>query len=301
MTSKPNPDPAPFAGTWRTPHEVLAIDGRDAAGFLQRQCMNDVTALDADGRWQWNGLLSAKGRVLALFALLRRAPDAFWLVLGDGDAAGLGAELQRFVFRAKLTVQPQPIVAIGRIGVDTTAAAFPAPSQAIAHAGGWLLDHGSPGRPRSLWLGIDPPASAIETDTTAGSAAIWTLENIRHGLPRVPPDRRDRYTPQMLGLERLAAFSVKKGCYPGQEIVARTHFLGKAKRQLARVISPRPLLDDERISSAGGQEAQVIDHASQAGCHEGLAVLPLVTDDAAWRLDDGSALTLAPVIEGLAR
>ena len=57
--------------------------------------------------------------------------------------------------------------------------------------------------------------------------------DLEHGLPRLPASQAEHWTPQQLSLERLGAFSVKKGCYPGQEIVARTHFLGKAKRGLA--------------------------------------------------------------------
>lgn len=300
MTSKPNADPMPPDGCWNLPHEVLAVEGRDAADFLQRQCMNDVAALDADGRWQWNGLLSPKGRVLALFALLRCAPDAYWLLLGDGDATGWAAELQRYVFRAKVKLRGQAAGVLGFAGA-IEGLSFGAPSQAVAEAEGYWLDHGSPGRPRALWVGNSPtPPAFAATVPLRDDPAAWTLENIRHGLPRLPPARRDHHTPQMLGLDRLAAFSVKKGCYPGQEIVARTHFLGKAKRQLARLVAIRALHDDEPVSG-GGHEARVFDHASHEGHHEGMAVLPIEAAADTWRLGDGSVVELAPVITGLAR
>ena len=87
-------------------HAVLALSGRDAVGFAQAQFMNDVTVL-ADGQWQWNGWLTPKGRVIALFALLRVDAETLWLVLlPEVDAAALAARLQRFVFRSKVTLAP---------------------------------------------------------------------------------------------------------------------------------------------------------------------------------------------------
>ncbi len=65
-----------------------------------------------------------------------------------------------------------------------------------------------------------------------GACAPWAGAHLRAGIPRLPASQHDKWTPQQLSLDRLDAFSVKKGCYPGQEIVARTHFLGKAKRGL---------------------------------------------------------------------
>jgi tRNA-modifying protein YgfZ len=299
MTSKPNPDPQPPPGWLPLPHQVLAIEGRDAADFLQRQTMNDVTALDTDGCWQWNGLLSAKGRVLALFALLRLAPTKFWLLLPDGDASGWAADLQRFVFRAKLQLQARAVCALGMIGEPPPLPRRPAGARALPEAGGWLLDHGSPGRPRWWWLGDQPPQDWIGERDPLPEAA-WNLENIRHGLPRISAAQRDRHTPQMLGLERLAAFSVRKGCYPGQEIVARTHFLGQAKRRLQRLAAERALLEGERLRSPGN-EAILVDHASHAGRHEGLAILPIVDAADHWSLDDGCGAALVEFIDGLAR
>ena len=82
-------------------HGLLAVEGPDAQAFLQAQLMNDVGAL-APGRWQWTGWLTAKGRVVALMALLRTAPDRFLAVLPDFPASDLQERLQRYVFRSKV-------------------------------------------------------------------------------------------------------------------------------------------------------------------------------------------------------
>lgn len=208
---------------------VLALSGTDAETFAQAQLMNDLRAL-APGQWQWNGWLTAKGRVVALFALLRLAPGELRLLLPDYPADTLADALKRYVFRAKVRIEPAAMTVAGDFNVAPVAT----PDRALEQAQGALvLDWGSPSQPRSLWLlpaghpGAPPPDAALD--------ARWREFDIAHGLPRLDADQVEAWTPQMLSLQRLAAYSVKKGCYPGQEIVARTHFLGQAKRALARL------------------------------------------------------------------
>ena len=102
-------------------HAVLALEGRDAVAFAQAQFMNDVATL-ADGQWQWNGWLTPKGRVIALFALLRFDAETLWLLLPDAVVADLAAQLQRYVFRSKLTLKPLEVRSAGRFGPPHKAA-----------------------------------------------------------------------------------------------------------------------------------------------------------------------------------
>lgn len=208
---------------------VLAIEGRDADAFAQAQFMNDLRPL-APGHWHWNGWLNAKGRVIALFALLRVAPDRLWLVLPDHDATSLAEALQRFVFRSKLSLTAQSEwIAAADWCADTGAAEHLDLIEGDL-VSGLRLNWGSPAEPRHFWLlPAGDPALAV---ATPGNDARWHEYDLRHGLPRLRGDHVAAWTPHMLSLDRLAAFSVKKGCYPGQEIVARTHFLGQSKRVL---------------------------------------------------------------------
>ena len=91
---------------------VLEISGPDALAFMQAQCMNDVSLL-ADGQWQWNGWLTPQGRVIALFALLRRDAQTLWCVLPDSPAATLAQQMQRYVFRAKVKLRPRDDLHVG--------------------------------------------------------------------------------------------------------------------------------------------------------------------------------------------
>lgn len=209
-------------------HSVLEVSGPDAAAFLQAQAMNDVAAL-APGHWHWNGLLTPKGRVIALFALIHAAPSKFLMLLPDFPSEELAPRLKRFVFRSKVVLTP----------LSWTAAAGPVPATPSADAvvdgggDGLALDLSGEGGPRGLWL-LPAGHPALAAPDAAAEAA-WRAADLAHGLPRLPESQREAWTPQMLSLERLGAFSLKKGCYPGQEIVARTHYLGQAKRGLVRL------------------------------------------------------------------
>lgn len=203
---------------------IICIEGPDAEAFAQSQFMGDVAALEP-GQWHWSGWLSAKGRVQALFALLRRGPGDLVLLLLDHPPETFCEGLQRFIFRSKV-----------RLRVADELAAFaewgsaPNPEASdrcvVVNDGCVGLDMSTPKVSRRCWLAphADRPADAAATQQ-------WRDADLRHGLPRWSPGREHSWTPHMLSLDRLKAFSVRKGCYPGQEIVARTHFLGQSRRQ----------------------------------------------------------------------
>lgn len=241
-------------------YSVLEADGPDAASFLQAQCMNDVMAL-AVGHWQWNGWLSPKGRVIALFALFRAADARFLLALPDFPAEELRLQLQRFVFRSKV-----------RLAADTPWRVAGAFGGGPPTDGTWRLDLHDEARPRELWL--LPADAALPDAASAEQDAHWLACDIAQGFPRLGVEQRERWTPQMLSLERFSAFSLKKGCYPGQEIVARTHYLGQAKRGLVRVAGADLRPGGVLASEAGGPAIGEIVCATADG-REALAVISL--------------------------
>ncbi|HTL14955.1 MAG TPA: folate-binding protein [Thermomonas sp.] len=281
-----NPQPAPDH-RFRLPDQaVLAVSGRDALAFAQAQCMNDISAL-ADGQWQWNGWLTPKGRVIALFAALRLDADTLWLLVPDAGAAALAAALQRYVFRSKLALAALDAPVSGRFGPPRAAAGA---RFARLDDGALELDMGGAGGPRTLRIG-GPPAAE-----DAAAATAWDAADLAHGLPRLPAAQAGQWTPQQLSLERLRAFSVKKGCYPGQEIVARTHFLGQAKRGLALFQADPPPAPGSDVSDGARALGTVV---ASAGAHC-LAVLPLERDAAPLQAG-GITLREAPLLDGLAR
>ncbi len=235
--------PFDISATWQPlpDYQLLIIDGPDAIAFAQNQFMNDVKVLQI-GHWQWNGWLSPKGRVIALFALIRTDENSLWAIIPDMPAQTLAEQLQRFVFRSKVKLDASKHYQL--IGCFDSIQ----PQTDLRHIarhvdGSWLLDFSGDGAQRSLGVvPIDKAVlSTINPTDNDSFVTCWFEADIRHGLPRLVESQRDVWTPQMLSLDRLGAFSVRKGCYPGQEIVARTHFLGKNKRSLGLIYSDENL------------------------------------------------------------
>jgi len=246
----------------------IRLRGKDAQAFAQSQFMNDV-ALLAPGQWHWNGWLNAKGRVQALFALACLAADDLLLVMLDAEPQPFADSLKRFVFRSKVEIS---------VDVDLEALADFAPEPRtgpvdcllVSEDGGLGFDFSGSGDDRVLWV---VGASASSQPADAAATARWRRADLAHGLPRWAADREHGWTPHMLSLDRLGAFSVRKGCYPGQEIVARTHFLGQTKRQ-AWWLDGEGLASGQAPTDADGRAIGEIIEADAAG-RGALAVLSL--------------------------
>lgn len=266
---------------------LVTLRGPDAAVFAHAQFASDITALPS-GQWQWSTWLTAKGRVILICMLCRLAEDEILLVLPDDGAEDAVAQLKRFVFRRKLSIEIRTdLAALGGFASPPVSGAAIGQQQDR-----WVFDVGSTALPRTLVVAASLPEASDDAD----AALRWRMADLRLGLPRLAPEQREQWTPQQIGLDRLQAYSVKKGCYPGQEIVARTHFLGKAKRATR-------LLETSVPASAGNevrQRGQVIGSVASTAGTLALAVLPLETADDGLDIGDLPA-HIQPFIEGLAR
>ena len=231
-------------------HAVVAFQGPDALAFAHAQVMNDVRPLD-DGQWQWSGWLSPKGRVLALFVLLRRSPESLWLVLPDADAQAFADALKRFVFRSKVKIEVRADLHVSVCFGDSCRSGGSREALISFAASAAPTDSGM----RMIRIGEEPGVD------DAAAAARWKASDLHAGIPRLPTSQHDRWTPQQLSLDRLDAYSVKKGCYPGQEIVARTHFLGKAKRKLVLLETPTPLEPGAEVHDSENAAGTVVSAA----------------------------------------
>lgn len=270
-------------------YAAVALEGADATVFAQAQFANDVAGLAA-GHWHWNAWLTPKGRVIAVFALLKLAEDRLLAVLLDHPAEAFAAQLQRFVFRRKLKME---VLAEGRVSgaliqpETASGARIAQEEQAIE------LDFGGRGGPRCLRIAAGP--ATLEPS----AARAWSAYDLRHGLPRLAAAQREQWTPQQLSLDRLQAYSVKKGCYPGQEIVARTHFLGKAKRGLVLLEADAALAPGSVVGD-GNRDIGEIVSALAGNPTLALAVLPLDRETGVLEAG-GVPLREMPLQDGLAR
>ncbi len=307
-------------------HRLIALSGRDVVAFAHAQTMNDVAAL-ADGEWHWNGWLTPKGRVIALFALLRLDTDTVWLVLPDADADAFVAQLRRFVFRSKVTIAIRDDLRVsGRLQASdlasgnhfvrdfSTGNAVETGSETIELDMSGELGTDHPGRSLRIGPAVETPLDGIDmeqSDLKKSGPEQWRRADLEHGWPRLDASQTEQWTPQQLSLERLRAYSVKKGCYPGQEIVARTHFLGQAKRGLVLVRSASPLAPGAELISPGSNgDTKVGTVVSTAG-DIALAVVSLDLLDATLQTNESpaaggascnpSAWSTRPLRTGLAR
>lgn len=273
---------------------VMTLRGADASRFAQAQFMNDVAALDR-GQWQWSGWLNPKGRVVAFFALLKISEEALCLLLPGGDAAALAQQLRGYVFRSKVQLDA---------GEDWRAfGSFSAPGHATGAAAhedgesGWELDLGGDGARRCVRL-LRTAVAALPAQNDELQAQ-WIACDLAHGLPHLAGDQVQAWTPQQLSLDRLRAYSVKKGCYPGQEIVARTHFLGgQAKRGLLRlqVAAESDIAPGASLQAGEANVGTIISRCGEVA----LAVASLPPPTQALSVK-GQPVTALPLLDGLQR
>ncbi len=219
----------------------LRVAGADARDFLQGQLSSDLRQL-RDPQAQISSYNSPKGRMLAVLHLLDDGDG----VLIELHRSVLESTLQRlrlFVLRSKVTLDDvsASVRAIGLIGdaaaASLRAAALPVPDAPLTcrrdPARGLCVMRRLGALPR---YSITGPAAALETLLTGLPPPQpfdrWRRADIEAGVPVVYPQTRDHFVPQMANLDQLGGISFDKGCYTGQEIVARLHYLGQLKRRL---------------------------------------------------------------------
>ena len=245
---------------------VLAVSGEDAAAFLHGQLTNDVQAL-AVGAAQWNGWCSPKGRLLATFLLAHRA-DGYLVLLPRDIAPAIAKRLGMFVLRSKVkirdaTAEHALFGVAGEAALRTTGA--PGTAMTIGESNGRVAIAIGP----RLGFVVAPAGSAFE-GIPAGTADDWRRELILAGIPVVTGATQDAFVPQMANFELVGGVSFKKGCYPGQEIVARTQYRGILKRRMALAKAdgtPRPQPGQSVYSPRFGDQAagMIVDAAPAPG------------------------------------
>ncbi|MBK5375499.1 folate-binding protein YgfZ [Pseudomonas sp. TH43] len=223
-------------------HEgVLAVRGADAGKFLQGQLTCNLNYL-SDSRASLGARCTQKGRMQSSFRILLDA-DGVLLAMASDLLEPQLADLKKYaVFsKSKLTDESaawvrfglqQGDIALSSLGLD-----LPAETDSVVRNEGLIAIRVSPDR-AELWAPADQ-ADAIKTKLTAalpeGELNQWLLGQIRAGIGQVMPSTRELFIPQMLNLQAVGGVSFKKGCYTGQEIVARMQYLGKLKRRLYRL------------------------------------------------------------------
>ena len=221
--------------------EMIACAGDDAQTFLHGQLSNDVKQLAA-GRSEYAAYCSAKGRMLANF-LLWREDQTYYLQLARSLLPAVQKRLAMFVLRAKVRLDDasdtRPVLGMaGKAAAAALQEFFPALPKSPHHlvrdpAHGTLIALSGdrfqliaePESAQRLWGRLARVLTAVGTP-------CWKWLEIRNGIPLITPATQEQFVPQMANMELIGAVSFQKGCYPGQEIVARTQYLGQLKRRM---------------------------------------------------------------------
>ncbi len=290
---------------------TLRVSGEEAQSFLQNLLSNDIREVNA-ARAQLSSLNSPKGRVLATM-LIRRDGDDYLLQLPRELCEPMRKKLSMYVLRAKVKISDasDEVVALGLSGehargvlselfgeLPQTPLGMTCTGQACVIKIGatrWQIDT-TPEQAPALWQTLSHHAQAV-------GSSCWDWLDIRSGVPVILPQTQEQFVPQMVNLDLIGAVSFKKGCYPGQEIVARMQYLGKLKRRmyLAHLDSadaPQP--GDELFSSdMDGQPCGMIVNVAPApsGGHDVLAVVQISsreTQQLHWKSLQGAPLQFLP-------
>ena len=236
---------------------ALRVAGADAARFLQGQLSNDLGRVSAE-RSALAGLHNPQGRAIALLRIVQLAADDFLALLPRELAAAVAARLSKYVLRAKVTVtddsQGWRITGLVACGLGH---AEPAPLAGYPAVTGELRRLGERmvicvGEQPTRWLLITPAADAHASGAPAlqggplpqsvpAHREVWRQLDIISGLPQVYAATSEEFVAQMLNFDILGAIAFDKGCYTGQEVIARAHYRGRVKRRLQRFRSRGPL------------------------------------------------------------
>jgi len=216
-----------------TRYGLLSVSGDDARDFLHAQLTNDVLHLPPE-RAALAGWCSAKGRLLASFLVIPTA-QGFLLQLARDLVPAVTKRLSMFVLRSKVRIADESDKWI-QFGVWGNAAGLemPAEPMGVSQKGNFIAI--KVGEARFLVLTSDE--DLFRNKATPVPEASWSLEEIRAERPLITAATQDQFVPQMVNFEKLGGIDFQKGCYPGQEIVARAQYRGQVKRRMVRLPAP---------------------------------------------------------------
>jgi folate-binding protein YgfZ len=265
---------------------VLQFSGEDAAGFLQGQLSCDIAGVTLRSS-AYGAYCSPKGRMLANF-LLWREEAGFFMALSRDILPVVQKHISKFVLRSKVKVSDASdgVILAGVSGshadriLRSAFSDFPAKPDEVRHLPGTgTIIRLKDGR---LVLALAVSAAPellrqLEGSLKRADARAWRWVDIRQGLPLVTASTQDQLVPQMANLELIGGVSFDKGCYPGQEVVARAQHRGKVKRRmfLANVSAPAAAGDALYSDDFGDQASGMVlnAEASPDGGHDLLAVV----------------------------
>jgi hypothetical protein len=272
---------------------LIEVAGEDAMTLLQGQVTNDMREVNANHS-NLCGWCNVKGRMLANFRVFKRG-DAYYLQTPKAHVESVIKRLRMYVLRSKVELKDVSDE-LARFGVTGDCALKPlqnffteipeAPNSAVQQGNSTLIR--IPGAlPRFEVIGPAADLSKIweslESEAKPMAESYWALQEIRAGIPTIYPETIEAFVPQMTNMQLIDGVSFTKGCYTGQEVVARMQYLGKLKRRmfLAHVNSDTPPKPGDELFSSGSTSGQgtgkVVDAQAADGGYDLLAVIEIAS------------------------
>ncbi len=285
---------------------VIQAQGEDAASFLHNQLTNDVLLLPV-GQSRLAAFCSAKGRMQASFVVIKTAPDTMLLVMRQDLLAQTLKRLSMFVLRAKVKLSDASgqWLLRGLLGDSVqNLLTGAAPWQTVVADGAHTVALypavlGDVRVPRALW--VAPQGTSLPTGPDI-TPEVWKWSEVMSGVALISQPLFDAFVPQMLNYESVGGVNFKKGCYPGQEVVARSQFRGTLKRRTALVHSPVELTAGQDVFTPADPEQPCATVVLSAARPDGTGFDALVSgtlesQQAGWRAGSaqGQALELMPL------
>jgi tRNA-modifying protein YgfZ len=282
---------------------IIRAAGEDAANFLHNQLTNDVVLMK-DGQCRLAAFCNAKGRMQASFVIYKRSAEEVLLICRKDLIAQTVKRLSMFVLRAKakLSDASDEFQLLGLAGDAAVAVLRGASTEPwhrhTAEAADVLTLYPALGQARAIWLAPNDVAAPVGP---ALSSDVWQVGEVMSGIAWVELATFEAFVPQMLNYESVDGVNFKKGCYPGQEVVARSQFRGTLKRRAFIVQCNVPMSAGQEVfsSSDASQPCGLVAQAASDGaCHVAVVELQLsATENNSLHLGEvaGPVLSLLPM------
>ncbi len=255
---------------------LLVLEGDDAVSFIHGQLSNDIEHLGSD-QARLAAYCNPQGRMLALFHAWKSAGKV-WLTVPLDILSALQKRLQMYILRAKVTLSDESgNMAVLGIGGEKGGQALSKwfetlpsdPFGKIENEHGVLVRVADAfGFPRYLLVITEERLQAVESELSSTLSVCdengWKLGDIKAGVPQITLPVQDRFIPQMVNLEQVGGLSFKKGCYPGQEVIARSQYKGTVKRRMVHGMVELPFEDNPPVDVNMTAGADIVDSAGQA-------------------------------------
>lgn len=261
---------------------LLAVSGDDRHSFLHGQFINDLNLIETPAA-QLSAWCNPKGQVITNFIVINTG-ISYLLLFKQELKEYVQKRLTMFVMRSDVKIEDitdsSPMVGIGNIeDLSALDSNIPTNTGEVYAANGLVIVSHPDNSGRYLITGsIEALTKKLpELNTSLSISSVWELLDILAGLPWITSKTQEQFLPQMLNLDALQGLSYQKGCYPGQEVVARLHYRGEVKKRLQLIKSDNELIvdDDVYLDDSEKKVGKIINSSTHPDDNYGLAVIEL--------------------------